>query len=124
MPELKKAVTFGKGSQNKKHNLAKSMMNMGSNASNNLFAGTNVDIIQKRKIKKTNFKIFPKEEKPDFCLNFNTFNFYWKTSDHLYNVSIETPLIIFKIPSHNIIIKQFIQLNVLLIMKMMQYGIY
>ena len=113
MPELKRAVTFGKGSQNKKHNLAKSMMNMGSNASNHLFAGTNVDIIQKRKIKKTNFKIFPKEEKPDFCLNFNTFNFYWKTSDHLYNVSIETPLIIFKIPSHNIIIKQFIDFELL-----------
>ena len=113
MPELKKTVTSGKITKNKIHNLAKSMMPMSKDNSNNLFAGTNVDIITKKKPKKTEMKIFPKEEKTDDYLNFNTFNFYWKTDDNLFHVSIETPLIIFAIPSHNITVKQFIDFELL-----------
>ena len=111
--ELKKTMTIGKNAKNKSHNLAKSMMTMGNVNNNNLFAGTNVDIIQKKKIKKTSHKVFPKEENVDEYLNFNTFNFYWKANDHLFLVSIETPLIIFNIPSHNITMKQFIDFELL-----------
>ena len=112
-PELKKTMTIGKNAKNKSHNLAKSVMTMGNVNTNNLFAGTNVDIIQKKKIKKTSYKLFPKEENADEYLNFNTFNFYWKANDHLFHVSIETPLIIFNIPSHNITMKQFIDFELL-----------
>ena len=52
MPELKKTVTSGKITKNKIHNLAKSMMPMSKDNSNNLFAGTNVDIITKKSQKK------------------------------------------------------------------------
>ena len=112
-PELKKTMTIGKNAKNKSHNLAKSVMTMGNVNTNNLFAGTNVDIVQKKKIKKTSYKLFPKEENADEYLNFNTFNFYWKANDHLFHVSIETPLIIFNIPSHNITMKQFIDFELL-----------
>ena len=113
MPDLKKTMTAGKIAKNKIHNLAKSMMTMSNPNSNNLFAGTNVDIIAKKKIKKNEIKIFPKEEKTDDYLNFNIFNFYWKTSENLFHVSIETPLIKFSIPSHNITLKQFIDFELL-----------
>ena len=113
MPEFKKTMTAGKINKNKSHNLAKSMIPMGNPNSNNLFAGTNVDIIMKKKIKKTEIKIFPKEEKADDYLNFNIFNFFWKTSEHLFHVSVETPLIVFSIPSHNITVKQFIDFELL-----------
>ena len=114
LPELKKAATVGKiGVKNFVHNLAKSMMNIGTGNSNTLFAGTNVDIIQKRKIKKKSFNLNPKKEKEDLYLNYNIINFFWKTANNLFEVSVETPLIIFNIPSCNITIKQYIDFELL-----------
>ena len=110
--ELKKAVSVGIG-KNFSKNLAKSMMNIGSGKSNNLFAGTNVDIILKKKVEKKTIKLYPKKEKEESFLLFNDFNFYWKVKDNLYQVCVETPLIIFTIPSYNIIIKQFIDYELL-----------
>ena len=50
--EFKKANTYGKNiMKNASHNLAKSMF-AGVGSNNTLFAGTNVDIIQKKKIEK------------------------------------------------------------------------
>ena len=114
LPELKKTVTAGKiNPKGNIHNLAKSMMNMGSGASNTLFAGTNVDIIQKRKVKKETFKLNPKQEKEDLSLNYNIFNFFWKASNNLFKVCVETPLIIFSIPSYNITLKEYIDFELL-----------
>ena len=112
-PELKKTMTFGKISNKVGgHNLAKSMANLGA-MSNNLFAGTNVDIIQKKKMEKKSYKLYPKEEKDDDYLNYNVFKFYWKTNDNLFQVNVETPLIVFNIPSYNINVKQYIDFELL-----------
>lgn len=112
-PEFKKANTCGKNlMKNASHNLAKSMF-AGVGSNNTLFAGTNVDIIQKKKIEKTKFKLNSKEEKDDDYLYFNIFNFYWKTQENLFKVCIESPLIIFNIPSYNIIVKQYIDFELL-----------
>ena len=89
------------------------MMNIGTGASNTVFAGTNVDIIQKRKVKKETFKLNPKQEKEDLCLDYNIFNFFWKTSNNLFKVCVETPLIIFSIPSYNITLKEYIDFELL-----------
>ena len=114
IPELKKSVTAGKiNPKSNTHNLAKSMMNIGTGASNTVFAGTNVDIIQKRKVKKETFKLNPKQEKEDLCLDYNIFNFFWKTSNNLFKVCVETPLIIFSIPSYNITLKEYIDFELL-----------
>ena len=114
IPEFKKASTVGKiNTKNNMYNLAKSMINIGTGASNTLFAGTNVDIIQKKKIKKKSFKLNPKKEIEDLCLNYNTFNFFWKTYNNLFQVCVESPLIIFEIPSCNITIKQYIDFELL-----------
>jgi hypothetical protein len=112
-PEFKKANTYGKNiMKNASHNLAKSMF-AGVGSNNTLFAGTNVDIIQKKKIEKTKFKLNSKEEKDDDYLYFNIFNFYWKTQENLFKVCIESPLIIFNIPSYNITVKQYIDFELL-----------
>jgi len=112
-PELKKTMTFGKNTtKGGGHNLAKSMINMGA-MSNNLFAGTNVDIIQKKKMEKKTYKLYPKEEKDDDYLNYNNFNFYWKTKDNCYQVNVDMPLIVFNIPSYNINVKQYIDFELL-----------
>ena len=114
IPEFKKASTVGKiNTKNNMYNLAKSMINIGTGTSNTLFAGTNVDIIQKKKIKKKSFKLNPKKEIEDLCLNYNTFNFFWKTYNNLFQVCVESPLIIFEIPSCNITIKQYIDFKIL-----------
>jgi len=115
-PELKKTLTSG---YNKKNNiisnLAKSMLNIGMSNSTSLFAGTNVDIIQKKKIKKTQHKLYPKKEKEkeDTYINYNVFNFFWKTPNNIFQINVETPLIIFNVPSYNIIIKQYIDFDLL-----------
>ena len=112
-PELKKTMTFGKiTTKSSGHNLAKSMINMGA-MSNNLFAGTNVDIIQKKKMEKKSYKLYPKEEKDDDYLNYNNFNFYWKTNHNCYQVNVDMPLIVFNIPSYNINVKQYIDFDLL-----------
>ena len=86
--EFKKANTYGKNlMKNASHNLAKSMF-AGVGSNNTLFAGTNVDIIQKKKIEKTKFKLNSKEEKDDDYLYFNIFNFYWKTQENLFKVCL------------------------------------
>ena len=118
IPELKKAMTLGKNLLKNNNNLAKSMMNMmniGNINSNNLFAGTNVDIVQKKKIKKSTFRLNPKKEKEknDLYLNYNVFNFYWKTLNNTFQVCVEMPLIIFNVPSYNITIKQYINYELL-----------
>ena len=111
--EFKKANTYGKNiMKSASHNLAKSMF-AGVGSNNTLFAGTNVDIIQKKKIEKTKFKLNSKEEKDDDYLYFNIFNFYWKTQENLFKVYIESPLIIFNIPSYNITVKQYIDFELL-----------
>ena len=111
--EFKKANTYGKNiMKSASHNLAKSMFS-GVGSNNTLFAGTNVDIIQKKKIEKTKFKLNSKEEKDDDYLYFNIFNFYWKTQENLFKVCIESPLIIFNIPSYNITVKQYIDFELL-----------
>jgi hypothetical protein len=111
--EFKKANTYGKNiMKSASHNLAKSMF-AGVGSNNTLFAGTNVDIIQKKKIEKTKFKLNSKEEKDDDYLYFNIFNFYWKTQENLFKVCIESPLIIFNIPSYNITVKQYIDFELL-----------
>jgi hypothetical protein len=112
-PEFKKANTYGKNiMKSATHNLVKSMF-AGVGSNNTLFAGTNVDIIQKKKIEKTKFKLNSKEEKDDDYLYFNIFNFYWKTQENLFKVCIESPLIIFNIPSYNITVKQYIDFELL-----------
>ena len=113
-PDLKKSVTTGKiMAKTNPHSLAKSMMNIGSGKSNNLFAGTNVDIIAKKKIKKTSHKLSPKPEKEDSIINYNIFNFFWKIKNNIFQVSVEMPLIIFNIPSSNVIVKQYIDYELL-----------
>ena len=115
-PKLKKTLTSGNNKKNNiMSNLAKSMLNIGMTNSTSLFAGTNVDIIQKKKIKKTQHSLYPKKEKEkeDTYINYNVFNFFWKTSNNIFQINVETPLIIFNVPSYNITIKQYIDFDLL-----------
>jgi hypothetical protein len=80
---------------------------------NSLFAGTNVDIIAKKRLKKSKFNLYQKEKKSTEFINYNHFEFYWNTSKKMFSVTIETPLITFSIPSYDIMIKQFIDFELL-----------
>ena len=93
--------------------MAKSM-NFGMHLlQNTLFAGTNVDIIAKKKLLKTKYNLYPKEKKSDEFLNYSNFYFYWNISDKIYSVNVELPVITFRIPSNNIIVKQYIDFELL-----------
>ena len=89
-------------------------MNLGKDQEKNqLFAGTNVDILGKKKIDKKKYNLYPKEEKDSDFINYNYFKFFWNTSNKLFSVTIETPLISFSIPSYNIFVKQYINYELL-----------
>ena len=95
-------------------NLMAKSMNFGPAAmQNTLFAGTNVDIIAKKRLKKSKFNLYQKEKKSTEFINYNTFEFYWNTSNKIFLVTIETPLITFSIPSYDIMIRQFIDYELL-----------
>ena len=94
-------------------NLSKSM-NFGKGLlQNTLFAGTNVDIIAKKKLKKSNYDLYPKEMKNEDFLNFSNFQLFWNIADKIYCISVEMPLITFSIPIYNIIVKQYIDYELL-----------
>ena len=89
-------------------------MNLGKDQDKGqLFAGTNVDILSKKRIDKKKYNLYPKEEKDSDCINYNYFKFFWNTSNKLFSVTIETPLISFSIPSYNIFVKQYINYELL-----------
>jgi len=89
-------------------------MNLGKDQDKNqLFAGTNVDILGKKKIDKKKYNLYPKEEKDSDFINYNYFKFFWNISNKLFAVTIETPLISFSIPSYNIFVKQYINYELL-----------
>ena len=81
---------------------------------NSLFAGTNVDAIQKKKMTTKKFNLYPKEQKESDFINYNIFEFYWNISNKIFAVSVQTPLITFSIPSYNILVHQFINYELLL----------
>ena len=80
---------------------------------NQLFAGTNVDIIGKTKKRTKKFDIYPKEKKQADYINYNIFEFYWNIKNKIFLVTIKTPLITFSIPSYNNTVKQFINYELL-----------
>ena len=80
---------------------------------NQLFAGTNVDIVVKKKVKKAKFDIYPKENKSNNYYRYNNFNFIWIISDKMFSVNIEMPLITFSIPTFNIMVRQYIDFELL-----------
>ena len=120
--EMKKNMTInnkmnltksGKSSSKNLNPMSRSMNFGMALIQNTLFAGTNVDIISKKKLKKSKFNLYPKEKRNTDFLSYNTFEFFWNTSNKTFLVSIETPLITFSIPSFNIITKQFIDFELL-----------
>ena len=89
-------------------------MNLGKDQDKSqLFAGTNVDILGKKRIDKKKYNLYPKEEKDSDFINYNYFKFFWNISNKLFSVTIETPLISFSIPSYNIFVKQYINYELL-----------
>ena len=80
---------------------------------NQIFASTNVNIISKKNYKKEKYDIYPKEKKKNDFLNYSIFNFLWNISDKIYVVSVEMPLITFEIPDFNIMVKQYINFELL-----------
>ena len=80
---------------------------------NQIFASTNVNIVSKKKYKKEKYDIYPKEKKKNDFLNYSIFNFLWNISDKTYLVSVEMPLITFEIPDFNIMVKQYINIELL-----------
>ena len=93
--------------------MAKSMNFGMSLLQNTLFAGTNVDITTKKKLMKAKYNLYPKEKKNDEYLNYSNFYFYWNISDKVYCINVEMPLITFNIPSDNIMVKQYINYELL-----------
>lgn len=82
-------------------------------ASQQIFPGTNVNIISKKQFKKTKFDLYPKEKKKLDFFNYSNFHFFWNVSGKLYSVNIKMPLITFEIPSFNIMAKQYIDFELL-----------
>ena len=101
----------------KYHNILKPMaksMNFGMGLfKSQLFAGTNIDIVVKKKVKKAKFDLYPKEKKNLDYIGYNNFNFIWNISDKMFSVNIEMPLITFSIPIFNICVKQYIDFELL-----------
>ena len=94
-------------------NLSKSM-NFGKGLlQSSLFAGTNVDIVVKKKLKKSNYDLYPKEKKSEDFLNFSNFQLFWNIGDKIFCINVEMPLITFSIPIYNIIVKQYIDYELL-----------
>ena len=94
-------------------NLSKSM-NFGKGLlQSTLFAGTNVDIVAKKKIKKSNYDLYPKEKKNEDFLNFSNFQLFWNIADKIYCINVEMPLITFSVPVYNIIVKQYVDYELL-----------
>ena len=56
--------------------------------------------------------IFPSEKESNFY-NYSVFEFFWITPDKLFNVSIKMPLITLAIPKNNIIVKKYIDFELL-----------
>ena len=116
---LKNKLNFGKlerkSSKNYSNynNLMARTLNTGVAMQNQLFAGTNVDIVGKKKMKKSKFKLYPKEKKNSDFINYNIFEFFWNISNKIFLVTVESPLITFNIPSYNNIVKQFINYELL-----------
>ena len=93
--------------------LAKSMNFGMALLQNQLFAGTNVDIIAKKKLKRTKFNLYPKEKKNIDYINYSNFKFFWNTSNKMFSINIEMPLITFIVPSYNIVVKEYINYELL-----------
>ena len=81
---------------------------------NSLFAGTNVEVMSKKKMVTKKFNLYPKEQKESDFINYNIFEFYWSISNKVFSVSVLTPLISFSIPSYNILVHQFMNYELLL----------
>ena len=64
-------------------------------------------------MKKTKYDLYPKEKKNADFYNYSIFNFLWSTSNKMFSVNIEMPLITFEIPSFNIMVKQYIDFELL-----------
>ena len=80
---------------------------------NQLFAGTNVDIIARKKLKKSKYNLHPKEKKNSDFINYSNYNFFWNISNKMFSVNIEMPLITFNVPSFNIVVKEYIDYELL-----------
>ena len=80
---------------------------------NTLFAGTNIDIVSKKKLKKSKYDLYPKEKQNEDFLNYSNFQFFWNISDKIFCINIEMPLIEFSVPFYNIIVKQYIDYELL-----------
>lgn len=91
---------------------------------NQIFASTNVNIISKKKYKKEKYDIYPKEKKKNDFLNYSIFNFLWNISDKTYLVSVEMPLITFEIPDFNIMVKQYINFELLFYLFKIQFKVW
>ena len=119
--EFKKNMSINKSKIEKKssknYSNYKSMaktMNLGIGVlQNQVFLGTNIDIVSKKKIKKEKINLYPREKKNADFINYRTFRFYWNVSNKIFSVNIEMPLIIFNVPSNNIMIKQYIDYELL-----------
>ena len=110
--------------QNNQKSLAKTI-NLGmALLQNQLFAGTNVDIISKKKLKKSKFNLYPKELKNFDFINYSNFNFFWIISDKIFSVNIEMPLFTFGIPSYNIFVKQYIDFELLFYLFKINFNIW
>ena len=91
---------------------------------NQIFASTNVNIVSKKKYTNSKFEIFPKEKKKNDFLNYNVFQFLWNISDKTYLVSIEMPIIRFEIPDYNIIVKQYINFELLFYLFKIEFKVW
>ena len=133
-PLMKKSTKEYKLSQNKFEKkqsknystlkIGKSMNYDQSLPKNQIFANTNVNILPKKNYKKLKFDLYPKEKKKFDFLNYSIFNFFWTISDKTYLVTVEMPLIIFEIPDYKIMVKQYINFELLFYLFQLKFKVW